>query len=289
MSEEKYILRPFTAHEVRLLRERYVQEGTKNLANELGRSRRSISTKARKLGLVHSAYKIRRHAAHHEWTPEEDLVLRRRYPETFLRKRPGHLTAGKLASMLNVPLSALRTRVAALGLSRVLEKGEPWTEAEDEYLLANAHLAVKTLAGKMRARGWTRSPNSICSRRSFLGARVSRTGHAYTLRELAELMGVSHVVVQRWIRLGYLRAGVRGDTLNACGGPGDRYAIQPCYVYDFIAAHPTAFHLLHVDQLWLIDLLTTRGYRDAGKIQRQESCGIRHSAAGGYDEHEVRV
>lgn len=278
--------RPFTTREVRLIRERYPTEGAVKLAQELGRSRSVIISKARYLGLWHSPHKSS--GNRRIWTAEQDAIIRRYYPDAAHR-RHGGLNMKEIAKKVGTPVGAVRKRAYDLGLVKEWIKSPPWTNEEIEFVLEHAHLATRTLVSRMKKRGWQRSESAIrclCHRHQVL---LVDTDGGYSARRLAKLLGVGHVQVSRWIKEGTLKAEARGETVCANGGPGDQWLITPTDVFRFIAKHPMSFLINNADQLWLLSLLTTRGFKDTPSIMRQSSAGMDHEANGGFEEYEATV
>jgi hypothetical protein len=72
------------------------------------------------------------------------------------------------------------------------------------------------------------------------------------------MMGVSTPVVLRWIDKKWLLATPRGESVNASGGPGDRWIITPASVRKFIGDNAALISSVKVNFVWLVDLLLNR-------------------------------
>jgi len=247
---------PFTPEEIDILRARYPQEGAAKLVPVLNRKRRDILVKARALGLRCAL--ARTMATRRVWTLDEDALIRREWPRVQKRQQ----SVARLADQIGVSEFLVRERAGVLGIRLQRPDHIPWTEAEDELLAANVHLVPRTIADKLQRAGFPRrTAAAIAVRRQRLQRTVHGNGEAYSLHELAALMGCSPQPVMRWIRLGLLPAKARGETQNQYGGPGDRYLIKPRDVRAFIIQHTAqvATQLATADKYWLVDLLAGGG------------------------------
>src|SRR5687768_13255006 len=74
-----------------------------------------------------------------QWTPEEDELLRKRYPGAVKADgyesgtRPRVLSVERIAQHLGRSVPSIHTRASIFGLSRFID-GRPWTAAEDKRL-----------------------------------------------------------------------------------------------------------------------------------------------------------
>ena len=272
----------FTATEIAILRERYPTEGASPLIEVLGRPRQSIIVKACNLGL--RCEKTLNHTIQsgHVWTPEEDGHLREGWPKVQSRQT----SAERLAKKMGLTVHQVRHRAAFLGLRALRYGFVPWSETEDEILGQYVHLPVRGVQKKLRAAGFKRTETAIANRRARVGASVVGNGMYYSARELAQLMGISPIVVLRWIRLGWLTATQRGDSIADHGGPGDRWMISASAVYRLITLHTAqvANHLASADKVWLVDLLAGGGGAAPRAVLRQDSAGTPEVEGGGFAE-----
>jgi hypothetical protein len=77
----------------------------------------------------------------------------------------------------------------------------------------------------------------------------------YSGKGLADALGIDSRVVTRWIKVGHLRAQLRGIKRIPEQG-GDTYLIREKDARRFILHHPPEIDLRKVDQLWFLDLMT---------------------------------
>jgi hypothetical protein len=246
----------FTQQEIDLIRARYPTEGAARLVDILGKPKHTIIVKAHALGL-RCEFRKEWGKTGHQWTLEEDALLRKEWPLVQKRQQ----SAARLADKMGVSITQLRLRTGYLGLRIQRLDHQPWTEEEDELLAANVHLALKTLRQRFKRAGYRRTEAALALRRGRLQLRLQGNGNYYSGQELAALLGCSLQPILRWIRAGWLLAKPRGETENAYGGPGDRYLIAHKNVRKFIidyTAH-AAPHLATADKVWLVDLLTGGG------------------------------
>lgn len=275
----------FSEAEIAIIRARYPKEGAAPLVEVLGRSRRSIIAKAGNLGLRSEKARNPLMPNVHPWTPEQDGQLREGWPKVQSRKT----SAERLAKKMGLTVCQVRSRAAFLGLRALRYGFEPWSETEDEILGQYAHLPLRGVQKKLRAAGFKRTEAAIAGRRHRIGASVVGNGQYYSAHELAQLMGISTIPVLRWIRLGWLTATQRGDSIAAHGGPGDRWLISTGAVYRLITLHTAqiAQHLASADKVWLVDLLAGGGGATPRAVLRQDFAGMPEADGGGFAEMRV--
>lgn len=187
------------------------------------------------------------------WTPEKDQYVRERY-DSRIKGR-----AQQIADRLAWPKWVITKRAAELGVSHPFKPDRRWTNAERAVL--------ETWAGKKPVQYIKKQlPNRTLTavvlklKRLDLSRRV-REG--YTLRELEQCFGVDHHSIDRWIREGKLcgkrrgtaRQGTGGRPLGIGAGPADAWQFTDGDVRRFVQAHPMAFRLDKVDQLWFLGLV----------------------------------
>jgi hypothetical protein len=187
------------------------------------------------------------------WTPAMDDRIREAY-RVHLSTRRSLSIKDTLGKRFGYPPWAVQQRAGKLGLCRPKEK--PWTEAELELLEKHAWKSAETIEQILRAAGFVRSHNAIWVKRNrhFVGGRVEQYPF-YSANRLAQLMGIDGHCVTAWINGGLLKAKRRG---TAHMGDRDFWMIYPEHVRKFLVAHPIAFDLRKVDQLWFMDVLTNR-------------------------------
>lgn len=161
--------------------------------------------------------------------------------------------AQEIAAQFGWPAWAVRKHAARLGLS--MGKPPDWTEAEAEFLRWNAgnrsvwwlHKHLPTPAALPRR---TLTAVVLKLKRLQLSRRQQ---DGYTLRELCLCFGCDHKVIERWVREGKLT--VRRWARHARAG----WCVSDAEILRFIQAHPRAFDLRTVNQLWFMDLITDGG------------------------------
>lgn len=162
----------------------------------------------------------------------------------------------ELAARIGVPAWCVSRWAGELGVRRMKER--PWSEEEIALLRKYAY-----------SRGWTwlakKTGRTVCAvKLKAKRLRVHKiVGHGYTMRMLAELLGVDDHKVGRWIRDRKLHASRRQtDRVKVQGG--DAYLITERAARNFIRDHPEEIDLRVVDKLWFIDLAfgtNASGYR----------------------------
>lgn len=244
-------LRFWTAREVKILMEHYPKGGAPACMPLLGKTERSIYTKAHALGLRKPGYI--KDLSYRRYTPSDtiDDVIRRAYlqPTKGFTKR--------LAKTVNRPAWWVTMRAQRLGLVSPRFKEPLWSEAEDEIIAGNAHRAPATIQQRLKRHGFARTETAILLRLKRLGQPTGRnasTDH-YTANGLAALFGVDAKTVTRWIVNGLLKAGRRGTERVAQQG-GDEWWISSRDVRRFIVENVAAVDIRKADKFWLVELLT---------------------------------
>lgn len=230
----------WTGREQVIMREYYPREGLPGCVSRLpGRTATSIYQRARILGLKAPSAPAEPHQRYAH-SPATDDDIRRIYADGITRD------ALKLATRrLGRPRKWITNRAAALGLSSPRFKTPQWTADEDAILSAAPHFNPKTLARRLTAQGFSRSPIAIHVRLTRLG--LSRIDpDKMCARELAEIMGTDGKTVARWIEKGWLKAKV---------SEGGIYRISRKQVRSFIVDNVAAVNIGRCDKFWLVDLL----------------------------------
>ncbi len=276
-------MKPYTESEIQLIKDRYIADGARKIAEQIGRGVRNVRSKAWQMG-IRKADKCANKLAHC-WTGEEDARLRRDWPLIVSRREPGK-NATWLAKQMRLSVQQLRSRAATLGLRKTRIKDACWSEDEVELLHSLSHLSTPSVVRHFRKAGFTRSPGAIGVQRSRRDALVCNSSEAYSAHSLSRLMGVSSPLVLRWISRGWLKADPRTPALDCNhGGVGDRWLINPADVREFIYRHISHIDITTVDKFWFVDLLYAEKANRIAEIQH--SCGTRKEHAGGFSEYEV--
>lgn len=279
-------MRCYTAEEIEAIRSRYPTEGARQLAKDLDRHPRNVSSKAAMLGVCCQA--ARRNGRSAEWTEEMDRTLRREWPLLF--RRQGGKTVAQLASRWGLTKNQVYYRAAHLGLRRMKIKEPCWSEEELEILNQCHHLTPQIIKKRLQKAGYARTQTAIVVQRNRRHYAVTDGVNAYSAHGLARLMGVECNSILRWINRGLLKAVPRGDSMNTSGGPGDRWIIAPKSARAFIVANVALIDLALADRYWLIDLLAGGDYAEVLQpSQRAESCGVRNECTSGFQEAVCRL
>lgn len=272
--------KPWSEVDIAILQERYPTEGAAPLVPIFGRRRQLITAKARALGLRSQRHS---HSRSHCWTDEENRLLREQWPMVQGRRQ----SVARLSDRMKIAKNQLYAQALVLGLSRPRLAPPPWSDAENELLETTLHLNQKTVSARFRKAGYPRSPAAIAMQRNRLGLLVAESTNAYSANRLSQLLGVSIISVIRWIRLDWLKAKPRSESIDPNhGGPGDRWVIYPKDVRRFLLAYTAHVDPSRADKYWLFDLLAGGdwGLKLAPMID-QDTCG--HGDGSGFDEMRV--
>jgi hypothetical protein len=172
-------------------------------------------------------------ATKYPWTPEMDALLTRAYRGA---KSKTDLTKAKddLVRRFRMPRHILQNRACLLGL-RTREQ-RPWTDAEIAYV--REHSGEFSL-GKL-AKMLGRSEYAVKNKLFTLGLGVKVT-EGFAQRELADLFGVHHGKVNRWIGRGWLQ--LRGERVT--------YESVQAFVWD----HMDEYRFASCEEWWLKTML----------------------------------
>lgn len=151
----------------------------------------------------------------------------------------------ELAERLHAP----RWRICkwASELSPVVKKDRPWFPEEEEYLKKHLHKKnISTLAEEL---GRTKASIRAKARKLNLNGKEK---DGYNMAELAEILGYDTKVIQRWVKLGWLkgkREHVLGDVM-----PGP-WIFTDKAIRDFIRLHPNEIDPRRSDWLSLAEIM----------------------------------
>lgn len=181
----------------------------------------------------------KRRPSKYQWTEHRLSELRRLY-------RPAARGAAKaIAASWNWPSWVVKRKASELGLSRPRPDRRPWIEKEEAFLFE--HCGQRTVP--WMAKSLRRTVTSVALKIKRLKLRRAFT-EGYTLRELELCFGVDHRRIERWIAAGQLQGERRGN-----GHARDGWAFTDADLWRFMVAHPTAFELAKVDQVWFMGLV----------------------------------
>jgi hypothetical protein len=171
------------------------------------------------------------------WTEKADQLLREHYKH--------NATAIAARFFPQWPKWAVIKRAQQLGLCRVKEK--PWTRAEDQFIAE--HAGARTahwMAKQLRTR--TTTAIVVRLKRLQISRRIQADG--LTLSQLEQALGVDHRQIVAWYRSGRLKGVYRANPHEH-----ERYEFQEPDIAAFLLAHPSAFRLDRVDQVWFMGLV----------------------------------
>lgn len=245
----------WTMEELTALKERYPVEPNSELAKEFQVAVKQLRGKAHHIGLTKAGPVKRNHIAK-VWTEAEDEELRKGWADVTRRVK-GH-NADWLAHKLRVSTPQLRHRASVLNLRQCQQKTALWSDEEIELLDRYLHQTPRRIRYHLERKGFHRTESAIIVQRYRKLGGLALASGSYSCTQLAECLGVSPTKVMRWIRLEWLKATPRGDSLNQWGGPGDRWMISPKAVRTFITDHPELIAPFSGSLVWLVDLLTNR-------------------------------
>lgn len=190
------------------------------------------------------------------WTEAQDALLKKIFGTTNLADR-------KEAVRLHMPKLKPHTKRAAAARAVRLGWAVPlyrqrryWTQEQDEYLEANAHLSLKKLCKLFATRGWHRSVAAIHKRRMWLvgaAADARQDKGIYTVNEAAELLGMNSSAIQRFCRDGTITAIKESSGMVAL--PGYVYRIRAKDLREFVIHYTAHIRIERVDKYAFVDLL----------------------------------
>ena len=234
-----------------LLRQHYSNQGPEYCVTLLGRSLSSIYSRAQSLGLKPPTV-VRKGRPRMRWrtTEEIDALIR----AAWLDPDKGY--ALRAAAQVGRPKWWCCKRAIAMGLAQPSLRQPDWTVREDELLASLAHLSPDTIARKLKASGYTRSPTAVTVRLKRL--RVSRRQAKLdeglmSANQLAGVMGVDLKTVLRWIERETLPA-VRRQATDDEDSRGN-YEIATPRLRSWLAGRAALVDLRKVDKYWFFDLV----------------------------------
>lgn len=133
----------------------------------------------------------------HEWTPDEDEILRNEYGQS---RASSHSAIEKILVMHpDWSRDAVVWRARALGLTQERStSSQPWSSTLDHYLLSLMGCQLDTIARRLK-----RSKKSVLARLRQLGWSADFFG-GFKTKDLVLDLRVTEATVSRWIRLGWL-------------------------------------------------------------------------------------
>ena len=211
----------------------------------------------------------------HPWTEAQDALLKKIFGTTNLAERKAAF-AQHMHKLKPHTQRAAASRAVRMGWAVPLYRQRMyWTQAQDDYLEANAHLSLEKLRKRFEARGWHRSVGAIQKRRMYLvgyAADARQDKGIYTVNEAAELLGIHRVTIERFCRDGTIA--VIKEPSAAVALPGYVYRIQAKDLREFVIHYTAHIRLEKVDKYQLVDLLCPRhGLKAPGQADTVGTAG----------------
>ena len=195
----------------------------------------------------------------HRWTEDEEAIVRQQYRGT-------HQSCRDIADYLNragakPPISqfAVQGRVPKLGIGQ--RENRRWTEYEMNRLREwTGQYSPVVIAEKLK-----RGVGSVSVKMRKMGlSRRAKTGW-YTKKDVAEMLGVDHKKVQRWMDSGYLKA-VPYQEMPQKNGGGQWY-IKEEDMRAFLLRYPQELVGRNLDVCQIFDILVPAGVNGHFKKQ----------------------
>ena len=199
----------------------------------------------------------------HKWTPEEEDIVRQQYCGS-------HQSCRDIAAYLNgagadppVTQFAVQGRVTKLGIGQ--RENHRWSEREMIRLREwTGRYPPKEIALRLK-----RGVVSVTVKMKKMGLlRRAKTGW-YTKKDVAEILGVDHKKVQRWMDDGYLPA-VPYQEMPQKNGGGQWY-IREADLRAFLLRYPQELVGRNLDICQVFDILVPAGVNGYGKPGRKPS------------------
>jgi len=183
----------------------------------------------------------------HFWTDDERDIVRRDYDG---HKASAERIASKLSDMAGdtITFNAVKGQAAKMGILQ--NKSPDWTDLELEFLSEHIHeYSVVTIAKRLH-----RSVNAVKIKATRLKMGLRFRDGWYTKTEVAEIFGVDHHKVQKWIDTGALLAKWYTDRKPQQNGTA-MWHISARALRDFIVNYNGELVGRNVDLFTIIHLL----------------------------------
>ena len=136
----------------------------------------------------------------HRWTTEEEDIVRQQYRGTHQSQRDIADYLNRAGAQPPVTQYAVSGRVSKLGIGQ--RENRRWTESEMNRLREwVGRYSPVVIAQKLK-----RGVVSVTIKMKKMGLSRRAKDGWYTKKEVAEMLGVDHKKVQRWMDDGYLKA-----------------------------------------------------------------------------------
>lgn len=232
----------WTNKEIAVLRENYIQGGTKATLPFLPkRTQSSIYNKALELGL--RAPKQKPPMKRKKYEPDEkvDALI----VDLYRRKR----SKGDVALLAKRMMRSawwVYHRAAELGLANMMKSPE-WSQDEDRILAEKSCNGIRSVQRALKIKGYTRSVSAIKNRLTRKGLSIGDDANYYNVEDVATLMGSCRSTVVKWIT----EQGLEAKQQIKKG----TWRIPRRGLRHWISTHQSSVNLCAVDKYWFIDLM----------------------------------
>ena len=187
----------------------------------------------------------------HKWTEEEEDIVRQQYRGT-------HQSQREIADYLNSagaqpPISqfAVSGRISKLGIGQ--RENRRWSESEMNRLREWTGQYPPAMIAQKLKRGIV----SVTVKMQKMGLhRRAKTGW-YTKKDVAEMLGVEHKKVQRWMDDGYLKAVPYQEIPRKNGG--GQWRIDEKNLRAFLLRYPQELVGRNIDVCLVFDIIVPAG------------------------------
>ena len=178
----------------------------------------------------------------HRWTQRERDIIRNQYRGTRLSKVD-------LAEKIGVTEAAVAGQISRMGICKTTDR-RPWTQEEDQTLIALVHKMTVTQVAKRMGR----SVNSVTVRSKRLKCSRRIRDDWYTLSETADILGKDTKWVKRRITSGSLRARQHHRAQAEIKG-GNCWHINRRDLKQFLQTYPHELTGRNVNLVAVVDIL----------------------------------
>lgn len=192
---------------------------------------------------------VRKRQANHNWIESDKEIVRLMYDGTGR-------SLEVIAGLLGVTCYSVKGQVRAMGLCKRRADGWRWTPKKDKQLQElMEHYSTGVVAKIMH-----RSINSVVVRSKRIGVR-RRSREWYSKKDVMDILGVDHKVVQWLIDSGRLRARPHNPLRKPKKNGMAMWHIEPHDLADYIIRFPDELNGRNVDMIQVVYLLVGRRSR----------------------------
>ncbi len=182
------------------------------------------------------------------FTADMDARVKELYTPPYVR---GAIV--RQARAWNVKVEFISRRARELHLQPISNArgSRQWTMDEIMLLRSVPHKNNQEASLYLKKKGYPRSKDACSSFRLRDGWRASverdPSDIGYSANAVAELLGVNHGTIVRFIRMGYIKAKQASNGI---------YRVLPRNLYEFMINHAHRWEPAKCDKYWLVDFLT---------------------------------